>query len=84
MRERTSEHYIEIPLSEYRTLVEENFENRFHMRNALEDACRFKIDLEEMKNAHAKLSEAYEQALEELERYKKMYAKPISNCKEDI
>ena len=67
--------YIEIPLSEYRQLVEDNMENRLHMRKAIEDMMVVKFDLEEMKNAHAKLSEAYEQVVAELESYKRAYDK---------
>ena len=72
MRERTFEHYIEIPLSEYRKLVEEITIATIFRDMGLSNDAKHSEDLEEMKNAHAKLSEEYEHVVEELERYKRM------------
>lgn len=75
MRDKDYETMIEIPLSEFRQLVEDNAENRLHMRKAIEDLMTVKFELEEMKTAHSKLTDLYEQAVVELESYKKIYDK---------
>lgn len=67
------EHYIEIPLSEYRQVIEDRKEAMLLMSSAIEDTFKLKVELDEMKNAHAKLSDAYEQVVAELESYKRAY-----------
>ena len=64
---------IEIPLSEYRQLVEDYTEARLCKIRDAEEHFKLKLDLEEMKNAHSKLSDLYEQAVVELESYRRLY-----------
>lgn len=67
------EFYIEIPLSEYERIVDGRAENRCLAHNAIEDALKFKAELEEMKTAHARLTDQYERVVTELESYKRAY-----------
>ena len=75
MRERAQETMIEIPLSEYRQLVEDLTEARLCKIREAEEHFKLKFEFDTMKNAHAKLSNLYEQVVVELESYKMLYDK---------
>lgn len=73
MRPRELEHYIEIPLSEYRKLVEEAVEFKFIMTQCNEDLIKARHDLKAIEAECAFLKERYEQVVVELESYKRAY-----------
>ena len=75
MRDRDYETMIEIPLTTYRELVEELTEYKVRMLQVTEDKLNVKAELNELQNAHSKLTDLYEQVVVELESYKKTYDK---------
>ncbi|MBR4079786.1 MAG: hypothetical protein IKK29_06200 [Christensenellaceae bacterium] len=75
MRPRELEHYIEIPLSEYRKLVEELAETKVYLMQRHDDIVSLHFNLKEVKDKLSKLSEQYEKTAFELECYKKMHDK---------
>ena len=80
MRERTYEHMIEIPLNEYRKLVEELTETRIILANRHEELVVKIVDLKEAHEKLSKLSDLYEQAVVELESYKRLYDMETEGC----
>ena len=75
MRERSYDTMIEIPLSEYRQLIEELTETKISLTNRYEELLVKIMDLKEAHDKLASLSDMYEQVVVELESYKKLYDK---------
>ena len=75
MRDKDYETMIEIPLTTYRELVEELTEYKVRMLQVTEDKLNVKAELNELQNAHSKLTDMYEQVVVELESYKRAYDK---------
>ena len=75
MRPREVEHYIEIPLSEYRKLVEELAETKVYLSQRSEENFFKLVELKETNEKLSELSNLYERVVVELEGYKKLYDK---------
>ena len=69
------EHYIEIPLSEYRKLVEEVTEYRVGAQRYIEDEVKARAELKAVSAELERISDLYEQVVVELESYKRAYDK---------
>ena len=75
MRERVNETIIEIPLSEYRHLIEELTECKIGMHKCVEDEIGARMELKQVKEELEAIKERHEAVLVELISYKKLYDK---------
>lgn len=67
--------YIEIPLNEYRKLVEECTEHRVMVHRLVEDEINARAELKTVSAELARITDLYEQVVVELESYKRAYDK---------